>query len=192
MTRAQHNCKPPWTPHTLAVTKAARGRFTRCPCTRRLSACHGATERVQSGRRAPTPKAVRRAATTCSEEMTSCDHVDSWRNTLLRRPSSSAGAWAGRKRRVAADRAHWPPGAAGEAPDGVHSSRTSAFQFGAITPQAPPRSGGLWCDLYSGQKAQLSLSMNKTDDILWLDAGAVMGHCAPCVWHWFHAIYHLF
>ena len=97
-------------------------------------------------------------------------------------------SWAGRKRRVAADRAHWPPGAAGEAPDGVHSSRTSAFQFGAITPQAPPRSGGLWCDLYSGQKAQLSLSMNKTDDILWLDAGAVMGHCAPCVWHWFHAI----
>ena len=91
MTAAQHNCKPPWTPHTLAVRKAARGRFTRCPCTRRLSACHGATERVQSGRRAPTLKAVRRAATTCSEEMTSCDHVDSWRNTLLRRPSSSAG-----------------------------------------------------------------------------------------------------
>ena len=100
-------------------------------------------------------------------------------------------SWAGRKRRVAADRAHWPPGAAGEAPDGVHSSRTSAFQFGAITRKAPPPSGGLWCGLYSGQKAQQPAFMLKIDDTSLFNAGAVMGHGAPSLWHWFQAMYHL-
>ena len=57
--------------------------------------------------------------------------------------------------------------------------------------KAPPRSGGLWCGLYSGQKAQQPAFMLKIDDTSLFNAGAVMGHGAPSLWHWFQAMYHL-
>ena len=128
---------------------------------------------------------MRRAATTCSEEMTSCDHVDSWRNTLLRRPSSSAGQ---------AGSAAWPQIARigrQERPARRQTDEcTTHDQFGAIT-RSRRGSGGLWCGLYSGQKAQQPAFMLKIDDTSLFNAGAVMGHGAPSLWHWFQAMYHL-
>ena len=50
------------------------------------------------------------------EEMTSCEQVEAASTTLVSRQAAEAIGWAGWKRRVAAELAHLPSGAAGEAP----------------------------------------------------------------------------
>ena len=73
---SQPDCTSGWKPHRLAVANAADGRIKSSRLAGLLNSCQGSADRVWNGRRAPTLKAVRRAATTCSEQLVSCEHVE--------------------------------------------------------------------------------------------------------------------